>query len=65
MKERRARQGARIGLYWFCRIGLSCVRAIGRIDRSVTGDHVEVWLRQGDHNALADPTHSAGDGRQP
>jgi hypothetical protein len=35
----------------------------GSIVRSPTDDHVEVSLRQGDHNALADPTHSAGDGR--
>jgi hypothetical protein len=32
-----------------------------RIDRLVTDDHVEVSLRQGNHNALADPTHSARD----
>jgi hypothetical protein len=34
-----------------------------RIDRSVTDDHVEISLRQSDHNARADPTHSARDGR--
>jgi len=59
--EGEARAKGRIGCIG-CRIGC---HAFGdrRIDRSVTGDHVEVLLRQGDHNALADPTHSAGDGR--
>jgi len=56
--EGEARAKGRIG----CRIGC---HAFGdrRIDRSVTDDHVEVSLRQGGHNALADPTHSARDGR--
>jgi hypothetical protein len=34
-----------------------------RIDRSVANDNVEVSPGQCDHNALADPTHSARDSR--